>query len=468
MTVTSSAERRYVTEHRDEWLTELMDWLRIPSISADPAYAADVARSADWLAAALCRAGFPTAEVLPTAGHPAVYAEWRSADPDAPTVLVYGHHDVQPVDPEELWAAPPFEPVVVGDELRGRGAIDDKGQVAFHLLGIRAHLAATGRSTPAVHLKVLVEGEEESGSPHFAELLRTHAERFACDVVVVSDTGVFKRGVPSVCTGMRGLLPCQIDVRGPDIDLHSGSFGGAVPNPLAVLADLVAGLHDEQGRVALPGFYDQVVPLTEAERTAYRKLPFDEADWLSGTARSRTAVGEAGYSTLERVWARPTAELNGIWGGYTGPGSKTIIPTDAHAKVSFRLVADQLPVEVERQLRRYLAARAPAGVRVDVHFESGVRPCLTPVEHPANQAVIGAMTKTFGQEVLLTREGGSGPEADLAEVLAAPVVFLGVGLPDDRFHAPNERAVLDQLYAGAEAAAYLWSDLAEALRPAAT
>jgi acetylornithine deacetylase/succinyl-diaminopimelate desuccinylase-like protein len=454
-------ERTFVLEHIADLHADLDAWLRIPSISADPGYAGEVRRSADWLAEKFRRTGFPTVEIWETPGLPAVFAEWPSAEPDAPTVVVYGHHDVQPVDPLELWETPPFSPTIRGEELFARGALDDKGQLAFHFLGLRAHLAASGRTSPAVNLKFVVEGEEESGSPHFADLLREHRERLDCDAVVVSDTTMFGRDVPSVCTAMRGLTDCQVDVHGPDVDLHSGSFGGAVPNPLTVLCELVAGLHDVDGRVTLPGFYDRVLELTGEERAKFAKLPFDEQRWITETAKSRAAYGEAGFSTLERVWARPTAEVNGVWGGYTGPGHKTIVPTDAHAKLSFRLVADQDPLEVQAAIKRYFAERTPRGITVDVHFYgNGVRPCLTPIDHPANAAVVRAMERAFDSEILFTREGGSGPEADLADVLDAPVVFLGVGLPDDRFHAPNERVVLPMLYKGAEAAAHLWRELA--------
>jgi acetylornithine deacetylase/succinyl-diaminopimelate desuccinylase-like protein len=337
--------------------------------------------------------------------------------------------------------------------------------VLFHLLGLQAHLAVTGRTSPAVTLKLLVEGEEESGSPHFRGLLETHLDRLRCDVVVVSDTSVFDRDTPSICTGMRGLTDCQVDLHGPDVDLHSGSFGGAVPNPLAVMADLLAGLHDADGRVTLPGFYDRVVALTDRERELFAKLPFDEQRWVRETALSRGTTGEAGYSTLERVWARPTAEVNGMWGGYTGPGHKTIVPTDAHAKVSFRLVADQEPADVQEAMRAYVARFDRDGISASVTFSGpGVRPCLTPLDAPALQAATAAMAAAFGREVLYTREGGSGPEADLAEVLASPVLFVGVGLPDDRIHAPNERVVLPMLFTGAVAAAHLWAELAA--RPA--
>ncbi len=307
---------------------------------------------------------------------------------------------------------------------------------------------------------LLIEGEEESGSPHFAELLRAHREELRCDVVVVSDTSVFNRDTPSLCTGMRGIIDCQIDLHGPDGDLHSGSFGGGVRNPLQIMADLLSGLHDDEGRVTLPGFYDRVRPLDARERELFARLPFDEDAWLSGPARSREAAGEAGYTTLERIWARPTAEINGMWGGYTGPGAKTIIPSDAHAKVSFRLVADQEPQDVQRAMESYVAGFVPSGIEATVTFHGpGVRPCLTPLDAPALQAAASAMQRAFGQEVLFTREGGSGPEADLAEILEAPVIFFGVGLPDDRIHAPNERVVIPMLLRGAEALAYLWDEL---------
>jgi acetylornithine deacetylase/succinyl-diaminopimelate desuccinylase-like protein len=348
----------------------------------------------------------------------------------------------------------------VGDELFARGASDDKGQLLFHLLGVRAHLAATGRTSPAVHLKFLVEGEEESGSPHFAALLQERRDRLACDVVVVTDTGMFGRDTPSICTGMRGLADGEIHLHGPDVDLHSGSFGGAVPNPLTVMSKLLAALHDDNGVVQIPGFYDDVVPLTARERESFAALPFDEHEFVHGPAQSRATAGEAGYTTLERIWGRPTAEVNGMWGGYTGPGHKTIVPSDAYAKVSFRLVVDQDPEKVQLALAEFVQAHVPPGISAEVEFFGGVRPCLSPLNDPATEAVVRAVSRAFDTEVLLTREGGSGPEADLAEVLEAPLVFLGVGLDEDRIHAPNERVSLPMLYKGAEAAAYLWSELA--------
>ena len=345
----------------------------------------------------------------------------------------------------------------------GRGSADDKGQVFFHLLGLDAHLAATGRTSPAVNLKLVVEGEEESGSPHFAELLREHRDELGCDVVVVSDTGMWSRDTPTVCVGMRGMTDCQVDLRGPTGDVHSGSFGGAVPNPLTELARLLGRMHDDDLHVTIDGFYDGVLELSDDERALIGKLPYDEAAWL-GNAHSSAPRGETGFSTLERVWARPTAEVNGMWGGYQGEGHKTIVPSDAHAKVSFRLVPGQEPSDIQQKFEAWLGGRVPEGVEWSVHwYGPGVRPCLTPLDHPALGSVTRAMSTAFGSEVLYTREGGSGPEADLQDVLGAPVVFLGVSLPDDGWHAPNEKVEIPFLLKGAEAAALLWDDLARTL-----
>ena len=457
--------RAAVESGAERFVAELIEWLRIPSISGDPDNEADVRRSAEWLAQTLRTTGFPTVEVLETAGLPAVFAEWPSDDEGAPTVVVYGHHDVQPVTPLDLWEHPPFEPTVHGERLHARGAADDKGQVFFHTLGVRAHLAATGRTSPAVNLKLIVEGEEESGSPHFAALLQQRRDRLACDVVVVSDTGMWARETPTTCTGMRGLTDGQLNLRGPAGDIHSGSFGGSVRNPLTELSRLIARLHDNDGHITIDGFYDGIVELTDTERALFAKLPYDEATWLAN-AKSSSSYGEKGFSTLERVWARPTAEINGIWGGYTGAGHKTIVPSDAHAKVSFRLVTGQDPLDIQAKVRDWLARSVPEGIEWSIEFYGhGVRPCLTPLDHPALQAVTRAMETAFGTEVLYTREGGSGPEADLQDVLDAPVVFLGVSVPDDGWHAPNEKVEIPLLLKGAEAAAHLWDELAATLRP---
>ena len=461
--------RQYIDDHAAEFFGALKQWLTIPSISADPARHGDVRRSAEWLAGHLRDSGFPVAEVWETgedgkAGLPAVFANWPAADPAAPVVLVYGHHDVQPVEPLEEWASPPFEPAEHDGQLLARGASDDKGQVLFHALGTRAALAAAGASTLPVTLKLLIEGEEESGSPHFAALLRRERERLGCDVIVISDTTMWAADVPSMCIGMRGLAEAEIELRGAERDLHSGSFGGGVPNPLHALASLLAGLHDEEGRVTVPGFYDAVRPLPAQERELTARLPFDEKAWLAEAGNSGAAAGEAGFSTLERIWARPTAEVNGMWGGHTGPGGKTIIPAAAHAKLSFRLVADQDPAAVIAGLREYVAGHVPPGIEATVTSPGhGVRPSFSPPDSAAVRAGRAAMRRAFGTEVLFTREGGSGPEADLADILQAPLVFVAVGLDSDRIHAPNEKVEMDLLLKGAQAAAYLWEELATEL-----
>ena len=457
--------RGYINENAAGFFDALTQWLAIPSVSADPGHSGDVRRSAQWLAEHFRRVGFPVAEVWETgaddSGLPAVFAHWPAADPSAPVVLVYGHHDVQPAEPLDEWHSPPFEPAQRDGQLFARGVSDDKGQVLFHALAVQASLTAGQRDAPPVTLKLLVEGEEESGSTNFAQLLEARRDRLGCDVIVISDATMWAADVPSMTVGMRGCASADIDLRGPERDLHSGSFGGGVPNPLHAMAALLAGLHDGDGRVTLPGFYDDVVPVSAAEREMFARLPFDEQAWLDEAGHSRAAVGEAGFSTLERIWARPTAEVNGMWGGHIGPGGKTIIPSEAHAKLTFRLVANQEPADVGAALREYVTQNTPPGIEATVTItEPGTRPCFSPVDHPAVAAARRAMSAAFGQDVLFTREGGSGPEADLAAILGAPLVFLGVTVDSDRIHAPNERVEMALLLKGAEAAAYLWDELA--------
>jgi acetylornithine deacetylase/succinyl-diaminopimelate desuccinylase-like protein len=454
--------RGYIAANAAEFSRALRDWLSIPSVSADPARQGDVRRSAEWLAGYLKEAGFPVTEVWETAGLPAVYAHWPAADPAAPRVLVYGHHDVQPAALDDGWDFEPFEPRETDGKIFGRGASDDKGQVLFHALGVRAALAASGAQAPPVTLTLLIEGEEESGSPNFPRLLRERAQQLGPDVIVVSDTTMWAADTPSICLGMRGLVDAEISVTGPSRDLHSGSFGGGVPNPAHVLAGLLAGLHDADGRITLPGFYDDVLPLSQEERALLAKLPFDEEAWLAEAGGSGAAYGEAGYTTLERIWARPTAEVNGLWGGHTGPGGKTIIPKAAHAKLSFRLVADQEPAKVVASLRKYLETMNRNGCAVTLTAGTGVRPSRSAIDSPAVAAARRAMERAFGTEVLFTKEGGSGPEADLAGILGAPLVFVAVGLDADRIHAPNEYVDLSRLLRGAESVAYLWEELAGA------
>ena len=446
----------YVESERDRILDDLLDWLRIPSISAHPDHADDVRRSAAMTAELLRRAGLENVEVLETPGGPAVYGDHLHAGPDAPTALVYGHHDVQPVDPLEEWTSPPFEPVIVDGECRARGAVDDKGQVLYQIEAVRGLLERQG-GLP-VNVRFLVEGEEEVGSPHFEELLVRECRRLACDVVVVSDTDMWDPEVPSVCVGMRGLVAFDLRVRTSDADLHSGLFGGAVLNPAHLVARLVADLHLPDGRVALPGFYDDVRALTPSEAEALAALPFDEDTWRR-TAGTRCLEGEQGRSVLERIWTRPTCDVVGIGVGYTGAGIKTVVPAAGGFKVTFRLVPDQRPEQVARAFETWLAPRLPDGVELELTQLGAVAPALTPVDHPSMAALCAAVERVWGRRPLFTRIGGSGPEEALGRVLDAPVLYLGVALPGDRFHAPNERMVMDQFWKGLLAAGELWQEL---------
>ena len=446
----------YVAMERKRIEDTLFAWLRIPSISAHPDRAGDVRHSAEFVAGLLREAGLENVGLLETAGAPSVYGDWLHAGPDAPTVVVYGHHDVQPVDPLDEWTSPPFEPVLVDGECRARGAVDDKGQVLYQIEAARGLLRHSGRSP--VNLKFLIEGEEEVGSPHFEVLLQTERDRLACDAVVVSDTTMWAPDVPSVCMGMRGLVAFDVTLRTGTIDLHSGVFGGAVPNPTHLIARLVADLHDASGRVAIPGFYDDVRPLTEAEEASLDLLPFDAASWMAKAGVHRLE-GEEGRSTLERVWTRPTCDVVGITAGYGGAGIKTVVPAVANCKVTFRLVADQDPARIAGTFRAWVAARVPEGVEVVVTSEGAVAPALTPADHPAVGALCRAIERVWGRPPLFTREGGSGPEEALGRVLEAPVLYLGIGLPDDRFHAPNERMVMEQFWKGLLAAGELWGEM---------
>ena len=459
--------RDYIAANAADFSRALREWLAIPSVSADPAHQGDVRASAEWLAGYLRETGFPVVEIWETPGLPAVYAHWPAAGVTAAHVLVYGHHDVQPAALGDGWEHEPFAPQERDGMIFGRGASDDKGQVLFHALGLRALLATRHDDAPPVSVTMLIEGEEESGSPNFAALLQERKARLQPDVIVVSDTTMWAAGTPSICTGMRGVVDAEITLSGPSRDLHSGSFGGGVPNPAHVLASLIAGLHDADGRVTLPGFYDDVVPLTDDERVLLAKLPFDEESWLADAGDSGASYGESGYSTLERIWARPTAEVNGLWGGHTGPGGKTIIPKAAHAKLSFRLVADQEPAKVVESLEKYLKSSTPNGIVTTVSAGRGVRASRSAIDSPEVAAARRAMQRAFGTEVLFTKEGGSGPEADLADILGAPLVFVAVGLDADRIHAPNEYVDLSRLLRGAESVAYLWEELADvsAVRP---
>jgi acetylornithine deacetylase/succinyl-diaminopimelate desuccinylase-like protein len=420
---------------RDQRLGSLKEFLRIPSISTLPEHAPDVRRAAEWLAATLRDGGVEHVEVAETGGHPVVYGDWLHAD-GAPTVIVYGHYDVQPVDPLDLWERPPFEPVVDGDRMVGRGAADDKGQIHAHAMAATWLLAARGAMP--LNVRYVFEGEEESASENLDSWLEANRDRLRADAVIISDTGFFEGNIPSITIGLRGLMYAQVDVVLSPVDLHSGSFGGVVHNPAIALAQIIAALKGPDGRIRIPGFYDDVRALTDVEAAAMADLPFDE-DQFRTEVGVPALVGESGYSVLERKSARPTLDVNGIWGGFQGEGSKTIIPAHAHAKISTRLVADQDPDDIFRKFEAFVTEIAPPGVNVTVQYLGGGRPTVTPIDHPVTQAAARALEATFGRPPVYSREGGSIPvAASFASILGLPVVLEGFTQPHERAHAPNE------------------------------
>lgn len=440
---------------RRDHLAELFEFLRIPSVSTDPTRAEDVRRAADFLLQRLAGLGFYT-ELIETPRHPVVFAERHVSD-DLPTVLVYGHYDVQPPDPEHLWDSPPFEPTVVDGAVVARGASDDKGQVYAHVLGAAALLDQDGELP--VNLRFLIEGEEEIGSPNLGAVLEAHAERLAADVVLISDGQMIAPDTPTLTYGLRGLAYLQVTVRGPKRDLHSGAYGGAAPNPLNALARIIAGLHDEDGRVTVPGFYDRVRDLGEDEREALARVPFDE-DGFREEAGLRATPGEAGYSVLERIWTRPTLDVNGIWGGFQGEGAKTVIASEGGAKISCRLVPDQDHERISRLVAEHVAALAPAGVEVEVQHLQGGAPAITPIDSPSVIATARALERVFGRSTAFVRTGGTIPVVSLfQERLGADVVLADFGLPTDRLHSPNEKFDLDNYYRGIHASAEILREL---------
>jgi acetylornithine deacetylase/succinyl-diaminopimelate desuccinylase-like protein len=407
------------------------------------------------VAASLRAAGLTRVETFPTTGHPIVYGEWLGAK-GAPTLLVYGHYDVQPVEPLEEWKSGPFEPTVRDGQIFARGSADDKGQVLIHFKAAEAHLKAAGRLP--VNLKFLIEGEEEVGSADLDPFIASNRDLLRCDAVVISDTTMFARDLPTITYGLRGLTYCQLDVIGANTDLHSGSFGGAVANPGEALARILAGMKDARGRVTIPGFYDEVEPLSEEERRAFRKLPFDE-DKYRRELEVPALAGEEGFSTLERTWARPTFEVNGLLSGFTGEGAKTVLPARAMAKVSMRLVARQEPDAIAARFEKHARSLCPAGVRLEVKRMHGGKPCLVPMSHPAVQAGARALEKGFGRAPVFIREGGSIPVvATFSEVLKVPTVLIGFGLPDENAHAPNERFDLSNFRRGIVSIAHLYDE----------
>jgi acetylornithine deacetylase/succinyl-diaminopimelate desuccinylase-like protein len=447
----------YVNVNRDRYLEELKALLAIPSISALPQHAADVRRCAEWCADEMRRIGLQNVRLIDTPGNPVVYGDWLNA-PDAPTILFYGHYDVQPVDPIELWESPPFEATVRDGEIYARGSADDKGQVFMHFKAVEAHLKQHGKLP--VNIKFMIEGEEEVGSAHLDDFVRSHKGDLGADVVVISDSPMFARGVPSICYGLRGLVYFQIDLRGSSTDLHSGSFGGAVANPAIVLAQMLAQMKDRGGRVKIPGFYDDVVPLTDEERKAWETLPFNEKKYRKDFGIPKV-FGESGYSTLERTWARPTFEVNGLLSGFTGEGAKTVLPAVAMAKVSMRLVPNQDPDKIATLFDAHVQDVAPKTVDVKVTRMHGGKPWMTSYDNVYVQAAARAIERGFGQKPVLTREGGSIPVVStFQEELGLPSVLFGVGLPDENAHAPNEKLDVANFHNGIIASAILYEEIA--------
>jgi acetylornithine deacetylase/succinyl-diaminopimelate desuccinylase-like protein len=439
---------QYAADQRADFLAELKKFLALPSISALPAYRSEVQHTAQWLADYLSALGLQRAVVNPTTGHPIVTAEWLEAGPDKPTILIYGHYDVQPVDPIDLWHSDPFQADVRDDYLYARGASDDKGQTFIHIKALESYLKTTGRLP--VNVKVIVEGEEEVGGPSLDPFIETHQDLLQADVAVISDTHMLRPNLPCIIYALRGLSYIQVEVTGPARDLHSGQFGGAVYNPLQALCEMLAALKDRDGHITVPGFYDKVRPFNTAERERLAQSPFDEAAFkqLAGVS---ALWGEAGYTTKEQITARPTLEINGIWGGFTDEGAKTVLPSKAHAKISCRLVADQDHHEIARLLSDHLRQIAPPQVTVAVRFLHGGRGALVNLDSKYMRAAGQVLQQVFGQAPVFEREGGSIPVVSTFQtVLGIDSILLGFGLPDDGLHSPNERFYLPNFYKGIE------------------
>ena len=447
----------FINVNRERYLEELKAFLAIPSISALPQHAGDVKHCAEWCADEMRRIGLQNVRLIDTPGNPVVYGDWLGA-PGAPTILFYGHYDVQPVDPLELWESPPFEATIRDGEIYARGSADDKGQVFMHFKAVEAHMKQNGRLP--LNIKFILEGEEEVGSAHLDDFIRGHRDDLRADVVVISDSGMFARGVPSICYGLRGLVYFQIDLRGSSTDLHSGSFGGAVANPGLVLAQVIAQMKDRGGRIKIPGFYDDVVPLQEAERTEWASLPYNERQYKKDFGIPKL-FGESGYTTLERTWARPTFEVNGLLSGFTGEGAKTVLPAVAMAKVSMRLVPNQDPDKIATLFDAYVRKITPKTVELKVTRMHGGKPWMTAYDNPFVQAAGRAIERGFGKKPVFTREGGSIPVVStFQEELGLPSVLFGVGLPDENAHAPNEKLDLGNFHGGVIASAILYEEIA--------
>ncbi len=446
----------YISQNQDRFLDELKDFLRIPSVSADSRYKGDVARAAEFVREALIRAGADTVEICPTPGHPIVYGE-KIIDPNLPTVVVYGHYDVQPADPLDLWDSPPFEPVIKDGRIYARGACDDKGQVYMHIKAFE-YMMKNG-SLPC-NVKFMIEGEEEVGSSHLGDWIRDNKARLKGDVILISDTSIIANDTPSIDVGLRGLSYVEVEVTGPNRDLHSGVYGGAVANPISILCEMIAKMKDADNRITIPGFYDDVVELNTQDRAELNKAPFDLNDYMRDL-NVLDVHGEKGYTTLERTGIRPTFELNGIWGGYTGEGAKTVLPSKAYAKCSMRLVPNQSSDKITQLFSDYFQSIAPKGVKVEVRPHHGGEPVVTPTDSVAFKAASKAMETTFGKKPIPTRGGGSIPIVALFEKeLGLKSVLMGFGLDSDLIHSPNEHYGIFNFLKGIETIPHFFAEYA--------
>lgn len=444
--------------NKQHYLDELQAFLRIPSISTKPDHAGDVKTAASWLADNMKTAGLENVVVIETDRHPLVYGDWLHAE-GKPTVLVYGHYDVQPAEPFDLWESPPFEPTIKDNYLYARGSSDDKGQAFLHVKAVEALLQSNGRLP--VNVKFIIEGEEESGGESLSAFIPANKEMLAADIALVSDTGIVDKETPAIVYGLRGMCYALIDITGPGRDLHSGSFGGGVNNPLNVLGHVIAKLKDENGKVLIPGFYDNVRDLSDEERKILAQFPLDEAAWLAETGAPEP-WGEAEFTLVERLGARPTLDVHGIIGGYTGPGGKTVLPSQVHAKVSMRLVPDQDPVRIGELLQAYIQEIAPPSVNVTVNVTGTAPASITDYQTPAMKAAVSAYQTSYGKEPVLMREGGSIPVVgEFQTHLGLETVLMGFGLPDDRIHAPNERFYLPNFYRGIETSIHFFQNYSE-------
>ena len=448
----------YINSNREKYVEELKDFLRIPSISTLAENKADMLTAAEFVAGKLREAGLENVKIIETKGHPLVYADWLKV-PGKPTVLVYGHYDVQPVDPINLWDSPPFEPTIRDGKIYARGATDDKGQMYMHIKSVEAYFKTVGKLP--INLKFIIEGEEEIGSGNLDEFVNKNQEMLKCDAVLISDTSLYGPGVPTLTYGLRGLCYMEVVVSGPNRDLHSGTFGGGVDNPINVLAEMISKLKDNNGKIKIPGFYKDVVNLTKKERENFKTLPFSEKQYAK-TLGVKELKGEKGYSTLERVWARPSLDCNGIFGGFTGEGAKTVLPSKATAKISMRLVPNQDPKKIAKLFKSYINKIVPKTVKVEASTLHGAYPIATSLDDKATLSAAAALAKVFGKKTVFMREGGSIPiVVTFAKKLKAAPVLLGMGLNSENLHSPNEHFNLNHFHLGILSSAYFMDEFSK-------